>query len=61
MNNRFIEHLAHHLGYSLDFMKISGDDMIEASVRAYGRDYTLMERIITKALTKKVVFEYAKR
>ena len=49
----FIEHLAHHLGYSLDFMKISGDDMIEASVRAYGRDYTLMERIITKALTKK--------
>ena len=53
MNKRFAERLAHYLGYSLDFMEISGDDMLKASARAYGRDYTLTERIITKALTEK--------
>ncbi len=53
LNKRFAERLAHHLGYSLDFMEISGDDMLKASARAYGRDYTLTERIITKALTEK--------
>ena len=48
----FIEHLAYNAGYNLDFMKINGNDMIEASVRAYVRDYTLMENIITGALSE---------
>ena len=48
----FIEYLAHNAGYSLDFMKITTDDMLEASARAFICDYTLMERIITDALRK---------
>ena len=48
----FIEHLAYNAGYSLDFMKISSEDMLEASVRAFVYDYGLMEKIITNALEK---------
>lgn len=48
----FIEHLAYHAGYELDFMKISSQDMLEASVKAYACEYDLMEKIIIRALTK---------
>lgn len=48
----FIEHLAHNAGYTLDFMKIRSEDMLEASARAYAREYDLMEKIIIGALTK---------
>ncbi len=48
----FIEHLAYSAGYSLDFMKISSEDMLEASVRAFVCDYGFMEKIITNALEK---------
>ena len=48
----FIEHLAYSAGYLLDFMKISSEDMLEASVRAFVCDYGLMEIIITNALEK---------
>ncbi len=48
----FIEHLAYHAGYELDFMKISSQDMLEASVKAYACEYDLMEKIIISALTK---------
>ena len=48
----FIEHLAYSVGYLLDFMKISSEDMLEASVRAFVCDYGLMEKIITNALEK---------
>lgn len=48
----FIEYLAYNAGYSLDFMKITSDDMLEASARAFVCDYTLMEKIITVALKK---------
>ncbi len=48
----FIEHLAYSAGYLLDFMKISSEDMLEASVRAFVCDYGLMEKIITNALEK---------
>lgn len=49
----FIEHLAYNAGYILDFMKISSEDMLRASVEAYACEYELMEEIITKALSKK--------
>ena len=48
----FIEHLAYYAGYELDFMKISSQDMLEASAEAYACKYDLMEKIITSALTK---------
>lgn len=47
----FIEYLSHNAGYQLDFNKISKDEMLEASVRAYALDYGLMEKIILKALS----------
>ena len=48
----FIEHLAYNAGYELDFMKISSQDMLEASVKAYACEYDLMEKIIIRALIK---------
>ena len=54
----FIEHLAYNAGYTLDFMKINSDDMLEASVQAYGRNYDLMEQIIIGALTENICSEY---
>lgn len=47
----FIEYLSYNAGYQLDFNKISKDEMLEASVRAYALDYGLMEKIILKALS----------
>lgn len=49
----FIEYIAHNAGYTLDFMKISSRDMLEASARAYAGEYDLMEKIIIGALTKR--------
>lgn len=56
----FIEYLAHNAGYIIDFAKISSDDMLEASARAYACDYDMMERIITKALSDKNEFSMLK-
>ena len=47
----FIELLAKNAGYTIDFMKITKDEMLEASVRSYACDYELMEHIITNALS----------
>lgn len=47
----FIEHLAASLGYQLDFMKISSSEMLEASVRAFILDYTMMEKLMIRALS----------
>lgn len=46
----FIEHLSHSIGYQLNFMQITKEEMLEASVRSFALDYTLMEQIIYKAL-----------
>ena len=47
----FIEYLAAFLGYRLDFMKITSSEMLEASVRSFMLDYTLMEELIIRALS----------
>jgi cell filamentation protein len=49
----FIELLAKNAGYEIDFMKITKDEMLEASARAYACDYELMESIIIKALSNR--------
>lgn len=48
----FIEHLAHSIGYRLDLMKIGRDDMLLASVKAFERDYTMLEGLLINALEK---------
>lgn len=46
------EYLAYNAGYVIDFAKISSEDMLEASARAYACEYDMMERIITVALSE---------
>lgn len=46
----FVEHLAHSLGYQLDFMKINRDDMLLSSVKAFDCDYIMLEELLTDAL-----------
>ncbi len=46
----FIEHLAHTLGYRLDFSKISREDMILASSKAFVMDYAMLENLIENIL-----------
>lgn len=47
----FIEYLSNNAGLQLDFNKISKNEMLEASVRAFALDYGLMETIILRALS----------
>lgn len=47
----FIEYLSNNAGYQLNLNKISKNEMLEASVRAYALDYRLMEEIMLKALS----------
>lgn len=47
----FIEHLAASLGYQLDFMKISSEEMLEASARSFVIDYEMMEKLMVRALS----------
>ncbi len=47
----FIEHLSFYNGYQLDFMKISKDEMLEASVKTFNLDYSMMEKLIERALS----------
>ena len=52
----FIEYLALIAGYRVDFTDITADEMIEASVRAFDRDETMMCGIfdrITTSITRK--------
>ena len=48
----FIECLAVKNGFSLDFSKISNEEMLEASVQTFNMNYTLMSRLIFKLLSK---------
>lgn len=48
----FLEKLASFNGYRLDFMKISSKEMLDASVKAFHLDYSLMEDLIIRALSK---------
>ncbi len=47
----FIEHLARCRGYILDFAVISSEDMLEASIRSYEKDYSMMDDLIVGALS----------
>lgn len=47
----FIEHLAAALGYQLDFVKISSEEMLEASARSFVIDYEMMEELMVRALS----------
>ncbi|MCD7771412.1 MAG: Fic family protein [Oscillospiraceae bacterium] len=49
----FIETLADNDGYTLDFSKISDDEMLEASVFSYEKDYSLMDELMLRACIKK--------
>ncbi len=49
----FIETLADNAGYTLDFSKINEDEMLEASVLSYEKDYSLMDELMLRACTKK--------
>ena len=48
----FIEHLCYSAGYRLDFIKITGKEMLEASVKAFDLEYDMMEQLIFKSLSK---------
>lgn len=48
----FIECLAVKNGFSLDFSKISNEEMLEASVQIFNMNYTLMSSLILKSLSK---------
>ena len=48
----FIECLAMKNGFSLDFSKISNEEMLEASVQTFNMNYTLMSSLILKSLSK---------
>ena len=47
----FVEHLAASLSYQLDFMKISSEEMLEASARSFVLDYEMMEELMLRALS----------
>lgn len=47
----FIEELAAHNGYKLDWIKISKEEMIEASLQTFNREYKLMENLLLRALS----------
>lgn len=47
----FVEHLAASLGYQLDFMKISSEEMLEASAKSFVLDYEMMEELMLRALS----------
>lgn len=47
----FIECLALHNGFLLDFAKISDDEMLEASVQTFNLEYDLMNELLLRALS----------
>lgn len=49
----FIELLAEHNGYHLDFSKISNEEMLEASLQTFNLEYEYMAELFMKALDKK--------
>ncbi len=49
----FIQLLSNSLGYQLDFMKITDEEMLEASIRSFDLEYGMLEELINRALTPK--------
>lgn len=48
----FIELLAAHNGYQLDFSKITSQEMLEASQQTFNLEYEYMTRILLRALSE---------
>ncbi len=48
----FVKQLAFDAGYHLDFTGIADDDMINASVRGFVLDYSYMESLIRRGISK---------
>lgn len=49
----FIECLALHNGFQLDFAKISNGEMLEASAETFNLKYEFMSKLLLRALSKK--------
>ena len=47
----FIECLALKNGFSLDFAKISNEEMLEASVQTFNLEYKLMSKLLLRVLS----------
>ncbi len=47
----FIEYLSYYNGYQLDFMKITSEEMLEASIQSFNIDYTMMEQLFKRAIS----------
>ncbi len=48
----FIEYLCAARGYQIDFSTITNDEMLEASVRSFYCDYSLMDELMARAISK---------
>lgn len=48
----FIEHLANSLGYRLDFSRVSQQEMVQASAKAFALDYSAMEGLISRIMER---------
>lgn len=51
----FFQLLCDKLGYDLDFMKVTEEEMLEASDRSFNFQYELLEKIMGNALKKRMV------
>lgn len=49
----FIECIALHNGLQLDFVKISNEEMLKASVETFNLEYEFMSEILLRALSIK--------
>ena len=46
----YIEYLSAYAGYQLNFMEISSEEMLEASVQSFHDRYELLEKVLERAL-----------
>ena len=49
----FIEYLADHAGYKVDFSDVTADEMIIASAESFARDYDKINKMFERITTKK--------
>ncbi len=49
----FIEYLADHAGYKVDFSSVTADEMIKASAESFARDYNRINAMFERITTKK--------
>ena len=47
----FIECVAMHSGFLLDFSKITSEDMLEVSIQTFNLEYSLMSKLLLKVLS----------